>query len=151
MCISHLVVSDSLRFMDYIEHQAPLSIKFSRQEYCTGLTFPSPGYLPNPGTEPRSPAQEAGSLPSEHRYYKFQSATNFQILLGNYRYLSEDFLGGNIIIKLVFPHYVLFFIFNIFLFHAMCNKIYPLECFLNQISYLRNTIFLSVQLLFPIY
>ena len=44
--------------------QAPLSMGFSRQEYRSGLPFPSPGDLPNPGIEPRSPALQAGSLPS---------------------------------------------------------------------------------------
>ena len=34
-------------------------MKFSRQEYWTGLPFPSPGDLPHPGTEPRSPALQA--------------------------------------------------------------------------------------------
>ena len=38
-----------------VAHQAPLSIGFSRQEYCSGLPFPSPGDLPDPGIEPRSP------------------------------------------------------------------------------------------------
>ena len=38
---------------------------FSRQEYWSGLPFPSPGDLPNPGIEPRSPALQADSLPSE--------------------------------------------------------------------------------------
>ena len=38
---------------------------FSRQEYCSGLPFPSPGDLPDPGNEPGSPALQAGSLPSE--------------------------------------------------------------------------------------
>ena len=47
------VVSDSLRTHG---HQAPLSMGFSRQEYWSGLPFPSPGNLPDPGTEPRSPA-----------------------------------------------------------------------------------------------
>ena len=37
-------------------HQAPASMGFSRQEYWSGLPFPSPGNLPNPGMEPRSPA-----------------------------------------------------------------------------------------------
>ena len=37
-------------------HQAPLSMGFSRQEYWSGLPFPSPGDLPDPGIEPRSPA-----------------------------------------------------------------------------------------------
>ena len=39
-----------------IAYQAPLSMGFSRQEYWSGLPFPSPGNLPNPGIEPRSPA-----------------------------------------------------------------------------------------------
>ena len=45
--------------------QAPLSMRFSRQEYCSGLPCPLPGDLPNPGTEPRSPALQADSLPAE--------------------------------------------------------------------------------------
>ena len=45
--------------------QAPLSMGFSRQEYWSGLPFPSPGDLPNPGIEPRSPTLEAGALTSE--------------------------------------------------------------------------------------
>ena len=44
--------------------QAPLSMVFSRQEYWSGLPFPSPGDLPNPGSEPRS-AFQANSLPTE--------------------------------------------------------------------------------------
>ena len=35
-----------------VAHQAPLSMGFSRQEYCSGLPFPSPGDLPDPGIEP---------------------------------------------------------------------------------------------------
>ena len=42
-------------------YQAPLSMGFSRQEYWNGLPFPSPGDLPNPGIEPRSPALQADS------------------------------------------------------------------------------------------
>ena len=45
--------------------QAPPSMGFSRQEYWSGLPFPSPGDLPNPGTEPRSPALLADSSPSK--------------------------------------------------------------------------------------
>ena len=45
--------------------QAPLSMGFSRQDYWSGLPFPSPGDLPNPGIEPGSPALQADSLPSE--------------------------------------------------------------------------------------
>ena len=45
--------------------EAPLSMGFSRQEYCSGLPFPSPGDLPNPGMEPRSAVLWADSLPFE--------------------------------------------------------------------------------------
>ena len=38
---------------------------FSRQEYCSQLLFPFPGDLPDPGMEPKSPAWQAVSLPSE--------------------------------------------------------------------------------------
>ena len=46
-------------------YQAPLSMGFSRQEYWSGLPFPPPGDLPDPGIEPGSPALEADALPSE--------------------------------------------------------------------------------------
>ena len=39
-----------------VAYQAPQSIGFSRQEYWSGLPFPSPGDLPDPGIKPRSPA-----------------------------------------------------------------------------------------------
>ena len=40
-------------------------MEFSRPEYWSGQPFPSPGDLPNPGTEPRSPVLQADSLPAE--------------------------------------------------------------------------------------
>ena len=43
----------------------PLSMAFSTQEYWSRLPFPSPGDLPDPGTEPGSPALEADALTSE--------------------------------------------------------------------------------------
>ena len=48
-----------------VAHQALLSMGFSRQEYWSGLPFPSPGDLPNPGIKPRSPTLQADALPSE--------------------------------------------------------------------------------------
>ena len=48
-----------------VAFQAPLSMGFSRQEYWSGLPFPSPGYLPNPEIEPGSPALHADTLSSE--------------------------------------------------------------------------------------
>ena len=51
--VSCSVVSNSL--WPHGARQAPLSMEFSRQEHWSGLPFPSPGNLPDPGTEPRSP------------------------------------------------------------------------------------------------
>ena len=48
-----------------VAHQTSPSMEFSRQEYWSGLPFPSPGDLPDPGIKPRSPALEADALPSE--------------------------------------------------------------------------------------
>ena len=42
-----------------VAYQAPQSMEFSRQEYWSGLPFPSPGDLPDPGIEPRSPLLQA--------------------------------------------------------------------------------------------
>ena len=48
-----------------VAHLAPPPMGFSRQEYWSGLPFPSPGDLPNPGIKPRSPALQADTLTSE--------------------------------------------------------------------------------------
>ena len=48
-----------------VARQAPQSTEFARQEYWSGLPFPSPGDLPDPRIEPRSPALQADTLPSE--------------------------------------------------------------------------------------
>ena len=48
-----------------VAHQTPLSMGFSRQEYWSGLPFPSPGELPHLGIEPRSPTLQADALTSE--------------------------------------------------------------------------------------
>ena len=56
-----------MRWMDSITDSVDMSLRmeFSRQEYWSGLLFPSPGDLPHPGIEPGSPALQANSLPSE--------------------------------------------------------------------------------------
>ena len=48
-----------------VAHRAPLSKGFPRQEYWSGLPFPSPGDLPDPEIEPQSPALQTEALPSE--------------------------------------------------------------------------------------
>ena len=62
--ILHSVVSDSVTPWT-VAYKASLFMEFSRQEYWSGLPFPSPGDLPDPGIEPGSPALQTGSLPSE--------------------------------------------------------------------------------------
>ena len=64
-----------------VAHQASLSMEFSRQEYWSGLPFPSPGDLPDPGTEPKSPALQADSLPSEPPGNHVHGSTAFFLFL----------------------------------------------------------------------
>ena len=52
--------------------ESPLSMGFSRQEHYSGLPFPSPGDLPNPGIESGFPALQVDSLPSEPPGKKLQ-------------------------------------------------------------------------------
>ena len=62
---SYSVMSNSMTPWT-VAHQAPLPMEFSRQEYWSGLPFPSPGDIPNPGIKPLSPALQVGSLPLSH-------------------------------------------------------------------------------------
>ena len=62
--LSRSVISDSVTAWTVCSlHLCPWG--FSRQEYWSGLPFPSPGDLPNPGIKPRSPALQVNSLPSK--------------------------------------------------------------------------------------
>ena len=56
---------DPMKFNPKPPTDHPLSMGFSRQEYWSGLPFPSPGDLPDPGIEPGAPALQADSLLSE--------------------------------------------------------------------------------------
>ena len=60
------VVSDCSATLWTVPCQAPPSVRFPRQEYWSGLTFPSLGDLSNPGMEPESPALQANALPLSH-------------------------------------------------------------------------------------
>ena len=62
--LSCSVVSDSANPWT-VAYQAPPSMGFSRQEYWSGLPFPSPGDLPDPGIKPGSSALQPDALPSE--------------------------------------------------------------------------------------
>ena len=63
--LSCSVMSSSFVTPWTIDHQAPLSMGFSKQEYWSGLPFPSPGDLPDPGIKSGSPAWQADFLPSK--------------------------------------------------------------------------------------
>ena len=65
-----------------VAHQAPLSMGFSRQEYWRGLPFPSPGDLPDPGTEPTSPALAGGV---------FTTSATWEAPLSSHIYLAWSF------------------------------------------------------------
>ena len=59
-------MSDSSATPWAVADQPPLSMGFPRQEYWSGLPFPSPGDLPDPRIKPKSPALQAESLPLSH-------------------------------------------------------------------------------------
>ena len=65
-----------------VAHQAPLSMGFSRQEYSSGLPFPSPGSFPKPGIESMSPASPAfagrffTTEPSGKPFHEFKTELN---------------------------------------------------------------------------
>ena len=73
-CVIRLVQFSSVQLLSHVHlfvipwtvaYKALLSMEFSRQEYWSGLPFPSPGDLPEPGIEPRLPTLQADTLPSE--------------------------------------------------------------------------------------
>ena len=67
-------------------HQAPLSVGFSRQEYWSGLPFPPPGDLPDPGIEPESPALAGGFFTTEPPGKPHYLVTGDQLLESDPRY-----------------------------------------------------------------
>ena len=60
------VMSNSFVTIWIVARQAPLFVGFPRQRHWSGLPFPSPGDLPDPGIEPTSPALRVNSLPLSH-------------------------------------------------------------------------------------
>ena len=77
-----------------VDHQATLSMEFSRQEYWSELPFSSPGNLPDPGIKPGYPALQTDSLPPEPPgnqlyIYIYYSFFGFPSYLGHYRALSR--------------------------------------------------------------
>ena len=88
-----------------VAHQAPSSIGFPRQEYWSGLPFPSPGDLPDPGIQPGSPAFQADSLPSESPPSSVFWTPPYAVLhLGlTWGFLPPEMLFTNLSLKAIIP------------------------------------------------
>ena len=87
-----------------VAHQAFLSKGFSRQEYWSGLQYSSPGDLPDPGIELRSPTLQADSLCSEPHEVPFICSrhtvftkTIFLVIYGHWSVLSINYLSSDMI------------------------------------------------------
>ena len=80
-----LLIQSCLTLCDPMDCQAPLSMGILQEKYWSGLPCPLPGNLPNLGTEPRSPALQADSLPSEPRGKPKESQVLFK-----YELVGED-------------------------------------------------------------
>ena len=76
--VSRSVVSNSATPRT-VAHPAPLSMGYSRQEYWSGLPFPSPGDLPDPRIEPWSPALQADSYHLSHQGTPSKGGPTFMI------------------------------------------------------------------------
>ena len=73
-------MSDSFVIPWTVTHQAPLSMGFSRQEFWSGLPFPSPGDLPDPGIKSPSSASQVDSSPWNHQGTPFTFLVDDNIL-----------------------------------------------------------------------
>ena len=95
-------------------YQAPPSMEFSRQEYWSGLPFPSPKDLPNPGIEPRSLTLQADAVPFEPPGKPYC----------NIKYLTSNFTHPNSL----FQAFTMFFAsgFKMSLISVSCSASFPL-------------------------
>ena len=84
-----------------VAYQAPPSMAFSSQECWSGLPFPSPGDLSDPGVEPGSPALQADSLPSETPalaiLIPFPVQTNFRVISPKFPESLPEILIGTVL------------------------------------------------------
>ena len=97
--LSYSVMSDSVTPWT-VAHQAPPAMEFSRQEYWSGVPFPSPGDLPDPGIEPGSPAL----------FSSVQSLSRVQLLSTSRtaaRQASLSFTISRSLLKLIFTELVM--------------------------------------------
>ena len=82
-------LTDSTTLWTIVHHQVPLSLGFFRQEYWSGLPFPSPGDLADPGIEPESPVSPAllvDSLPTEPLGKPLEPSGNSHFYYGTWKF-----------------------------------------------------------------
>ena len=109
-----------------VARRAPLSMEFFRQEYWSGLSFSSPGELPDPGIEPRSPALQADFLLSETpeklsiiSYYRL-----FQFLLLEIVYSGLLFFSVGLIFFFFFNNVFGILYISMLCYKLFCNSLY---------------------------
>ena len=124
-----------------VAHQAPLSMVFSRQKYWSGLPCPLPGDLPNPGIEPRSPALQVDSSPSEPPRKPKNTGVGNLFLLQEYFPTQESNWGllhcrwilyqlrhqgspHRLYVCTFYTSLLLFFIFQVFYYAINMNLLY---------------------------
>ena len=108
--------------MECIAQQVPLSMGFSRQEYWSGLPFPSPGDLPDPGIKPRSPVLQADALASEPPGKPFRPAlkhSSSPSIIESLEFFSKCFFSPQSD-SVIFEH------FHCGYHHRYCNLVDPL-------------------------
>ena len=94
-----------------VAHQAPLSMGFSRQEYWSGLPFPSPGKLLNPEIEPGSPVLQEYSLmtePPEKPHFRSESLKNIYLVFYSFLLFGCTMWQGGSFFVLLFQFFSLF-------------------------------------------
>ena len=84
-------MSNSFAIPWTVAHQAPLSIRFLRQEYWSGLPFPSPGDLPDQGIKPASPALAGRFFTTEP-----PGKPILNIAVCKYQFQTPYTVGGNV-------------------------------------------------------
>ena len=76
-----MLLFSSFSCVSLCDPMAPLSMEFSRQEHWRWLPFPPTGDLPNPGTEPMSPALQVDSLPLSYQGSLWQNIHNIKFIV----------------------------------------------------------------------
>ena len=121
--------------------QAPLSVGFSRQEYWSGLPFPSPGDLPNPGIEPRSPALYTDAFtvwatPGKSPHYFNLDISVFQLFSDLQQPFDLDHQGD-----ISLPHSTGVFIYGLLLLEVLFSIFVLRLAFLETLLTLSPSIF----------